>query len=510
MKNNAHTKDVLQNNLYSIIPAITTVSMPLLNERRKKASSAEQTAQEKQKKGHPKLKPTAIEKYEVTSETLKFYVEKGLLKKRFAIVKEIPIYEISSIESLGNELSVTWKGATDRFVLKKKNSSLSALREQIQSLLDEHQKTMDAQAKVAKRKSDLTILLNFSVGIVDSSFDMLMGLQFKPINWAKLEIYANSLIEKTGFEGQTLAPLTLDFSKVAEAVSSEVSENASIEIFEVLKTVYVYFEELQLEEDIEQVHPNFKDAKAAILACFTLNDIWLGKIGGEKDSQEESQVLQGALQSLADDTSFNVNFEALKAGFDKIGPDAELESTIEDSREIFLGQLRNIDRPIEQLSAEHATSAQPEMPIFAPQELVQPPESTVPMRPIESQALAEPPALEPLTELQPFVQPPVEPQSTIQSPTERALVEQTGPVMLPELVQPPNLREPKVEPTPESLVVEQQKTSPPSSGETDVQIREHESSEVSVPTNEDVAKAPEVAPKKKSFGQRLRKSVMGY
>jgi hypothetical protein len=510
MKNNARPKDILHSNPYSISPAITTVAMPLLIEQRKKTSSVEQTAQEKPKKGHPKLKPTAIETYEVTTETLKFYVEKGLLKKRFVIVKEIPVYEISSIESLGNELSVTWKGATDRFVLKKKSASLSALREQIQGLLDEHRKTLEAQAKVANRKSDLTVLLNFSVGIVDSSFDMLMGLQFKPVNWAKLEIYANSLIEKTGFVGQTLAPLTLDFSKVAEAVKSEVPENASKEIFEVLKTVYVYFEELQLTEDIEQVHPNFKDAKEAILACFTLNDIWLGKIAGEKDSQKESQVLQGALQSLADDTSFNVNFEALKAGFDKIVPAAELESTIEDSREIFLGQLRNIDRPIEKLSAEHAPTAQPETPICALQELVQPPEPTVPMRPFESQALAQPPTLEPSIEPQSYVQPPVEPQSTIQPSTERAPVEQTEPVMLPESEQPPNLREPKVEPTPESLVVEQQKTAPPSSGETDVQIREHESSEVSVPTNEDVAKAPEVAPKKKSFGQRLRKSVMGY
>ena len=89
-------------------------------------------------------------------------------------------------------------------------------------------------------------------------------------------------------------------------------------------------------------------------------------------------------------------------------------------------------------------------------------------------------------------------------------VEQTQPVVPPEPEQPPNLPEPKVELTPESIVVEQQETAPPSSGETDVQMQEPKSAEVSVPTNGDVTRAPEVAPKKKSFGQRLRKSVMGY
>ncbi len=500
MKNNARPQDIQHNNPYLITPAITTVAMPLLNGRRQNTSPAVQTAQEKPKNGRSKPKTTRIEKYEVTSETLKFYVEKGLFRKRFVVVKEIPVYEISGIESLGNELSVTWKGATDWFVLKKNSASLCELREQIQSLLDEHQKNLEAQAKEAKRKSDLTGLLNFSVGIVDSSFDMLMGLQFKPVNWEKLDIYANSLIDKTGFAGQTLAPLTLDFSKVAEAIRSEVSENASKEIFEVLKTVYVYFEELQLEDNVEQVHPNFKDAKEVILACFTLNDIWLGKIAGEKDNQKESQVLEGALQSLADGTSFNVNFETLKAGFDKMVPDAQLESTIEDNREIFLGQLRNIGRPIEQPSVKQASTAQQETQMSSPQELACPPKPTVPMRPIEPQELAQPQTLEPA----------IEPQQIIQPSTEQVPVEQTEQVVPPEPEQPPNLSEPKIEPVPEPIVVEQQETSPPSSGEPVIQMQEPKLTEVSVSKNEDVTRTTQIEPKKKSFGRRLKKSVMGY
>jgi hypothetical protein len=440
----------------------------------------------------PKPKGTIVEKYEISDNTLKFSVMKGFYKKQWVAIKEIPVYEIVGIESLGNELSVTWRGATDWFVLQKKGASFNGLSEQIKSLLDEHQETLEAQAKAAKRKADVTALLNFSVGIVDSSFDMLMGFQVKPVNWEKLDIYTDSLLEKTGFAAQTLAPLTLDFSKVADAVKSQVPETASKEIFDVLKEVYVYFEELNLEDDVEQAHPNFKDAKAVILACFTLNDVWLGKIVGEKDSQKESQVLEGALQSLANDTSFKVNFEALKAGFDKIGLDAELEGTIEDTREIFLGQLRNIDRSIEQLPIEQTPTELPEPLMTAPQELARSPKPMVPTQPSEPKAAA--------IELQPVVQP----------PTEAVQVEQEEPVMPLELEQPINPPEPQIEQAVEPTVVEEQKALPPSTGELVVQMQEPTSAEVSMPTTEDVTKAPEVAPKKKSFGQRLRKSVMGY
>jgi hypothetical protein len=476
----------------------------------------------------PKPKGVAVEKYDISNDTLKFSALKGLYKKKWVIIKEIPVYDISDVKSLGNELSVTWKGATDWFVIYKKGASFIGLPEQIQSLLDEHQKTLEAQAKAAQRKTDLTSLLNFSVGIVDSSFDMLMGLQIKPVNWEKLEIYTDSLQEKTVFTGQTLAPLKLDFSKVAEAAKSQVPENASKEIFDVLKAVYVYFEELNLEDDIEQAHPNFKDAKVAILACFTLNDIWLGKIVGEKDSQKETEVLKDALQKLANETAFKINFEVLKAGFDKTSPDAELESAIEDTREAFKTQLRNLGQPMEQTAATvpptEPAAAPPEQSLPVPQEIAPPPEPIIPApepTPIpEPTEPPQPPTIEPPIEPEPVIQPAAEPepptfeqtikpQPAIELPTESAPVEQKvpEPPKPQEPVQSAELEVTSVGPAVESAVVESQSIEESSTVAPEVHVQEPV--EDILPQNEDVKPSVE-EPKKKGLGQRLRKAVMGY
>jgi hypothetical protein len=56
---------------------------------------------------------------ELVSNTIKFHIEKGRLKKQKQLAKEIPIADIESIERVGNELSITWKGVTDRFVIDK-------------------------------------------------------------------------------------------------------------------------------------------------------------------------------------------------------------------------------------------------------------------------------------------------------------------------------------------------------------------------------------------------------
>ena len=85
----------------------------------------------------PKTKPkkptgTAVTKYEIAQDKVKFYAAKGALKKRWVVINEFPIYEISAVESLGNWLSITWKGTAYPFILKQKNASFAKLNEQLQ------------------------------------------------------------------------------------------------------------------------------------------------------------------------------------------------------------------------------------------------------------------------------------------------------------------------------------------------------------------------------------------
>ena len=68
---------------------------------------------------------------------------------------------------------------------------------------------------------------------------------------------------------QTLAPLNLDFSNITDTIKSQAPEEASKEFFDVLNSIYGYFDNLELKEELEIVHPNIADAKAAILASYS-------------------------------------------------------------------------------------------------------------------------------------------------------------------------------------------------------------------------------------------------
>ena len=86
----------------------------------------------------PKKKPKsiAVSKVEVSDDVAKFFVAKGFLKKKWIVVKEIPLHEIEHIEKFGNELSVTWKGVTDTFFTKKKIDVFSKLVGQVNGILE--------------------------------------------------------------------------------------------------------------------------------------------------------------------------------------------------------------------------------------------------------------------------------------------------------------------------------------------------------------------------------------
>ena len=408
----------------------------------------------------PKTKSIPIAKTEVTNDTVRFLVEKGLFKKRWVAVKEIPVFEITGLTSSGNELAVIWKGATDTFAFKKKGESFSKLRDQIQGLIEEQRKTLENNAKAAQRKTDLIEVINASVGVVDLSFDVLLGLQVKKINWTRLETYINGLGENLTFAGQTVAPLTLDFSKVSNAVKSQVPRKASKETFNVLKSIYGYFDDLKLEEDLNETHPNFKDAKAVISAYYTLNDLLLGKIVGEKDTKKEILALETTLKNLGNETNAKVNVEELKGYIDKMDVESDTQTVVGDIRELFKEQLKNIDLPTEQ--AKQASTVEPPT---EPAAIAPPEPKAEPVPPPEPQAPTEPSVPQPAVEPQPIVQPPPIEQPSIEQP----LIEQPS--------------------------IEQQ-----------VPMQE----EAPLPESEAEVKPPEPPAKKNGMGQRLRKKIMGY
>ena len=295
----------------------------------------------------PKKKQKGIEvaKVEVSDNIVKFFVAKGFRKKRWVAVKEIPVYEITGIENFGNELSVTWKGVTDTFFMKGRAESLGKLRDEVNGMLEEQRKSLENNEKAALRRDELLGVINASIDIIDLSFDVLIGLQEKRINWQQIEAYSNDFGENLTFTGQTMPPLNLGFSKIASAIKSQLPKETSNEAYSILKAAYGYFNDLNLNDDPKENHPNFHDAKAVILAYFMLNDLLLGKAVGDKENKEETSQLESVLQNLAAETNFKVNIDELKGSIDKMVVNSDGESVIERSRGIFKEQLKQLLKP---------------------------------------------------------------------------------------------------------------------------------------------------------------------
>ncbi|MCW3994845.1 MAG: hypothetical protein NWE98_01685 [Candidatus Bathyarchaeota archaeon] len=295
-----------------------------------------------QAKPKPKLKPIRIEKAEVVGDNVEFSVRKGLFRKRWFPIKRIPVYEIQAMELAESQISISWQEFADSFAYKKKNESFVKLRDQIISLLEERKKALEREQKALLRKNDLTGAINASINVVDLSFDILMALQVKRINWNRIESYANGLGKGLNFAGPTIVPFNLDFSQVHAAIKEQEPKETTKETLSVLNSIYGYFNGLSPEDDIAETHPNFKDTKAVISAYYMLNDLLLGRVVGERDSKNESAALETTLMGLASETKFKMNVDELKGYFDNVLAGSDFEGVVEEVREVFRGQLKQL------------------------------------------------------------------------------------------------------------------------------------------------------------------------
>ncbi len=331
MRNNAE-KQVTQNRTYNftLAPAITTLVFPILIGGQKNADSATD------KVGQPKPKELTVEKYELSNDLLKFFVAKGFPKKRWVSIKELPVYEITSVESFGNELSIGWNGSVYWFIFKKKDESFIMLRDRLRGLLEEQRKNIEINKNANPRKKDLNSIINFSIGIVDLSFNVLMGLSRKKISWDILESYIDSLETNLSFRGQTMEPLSVDFGEFFAAIRKHAPKETSKEAINILKTIYSYFDSLKADNELNL---ELQNAKTAILAYYALNDLIFAKFVGGGADEKENSALESALLSLADKSKVKVSFGDLNAGIARLGVEGENQGIVEETRAIFKGQL---------------------------------------------------------------------------------------------------------------------------------------------------------------------------
>ena len=200
---------------------------------------------------------------------------------------------------------------------------------------EKRQKLIEVYGKVSIRKKELIEIINASMNIVDLSFDILLGLQKKRINWELLEAYSKPFGEDLSFRYQTMPVMNLNFFNISSAIKSQNAKATSTEAYNLLKDVFGYFDSLSLDDDLKEGALNYINTKAIILLYYLLNDVILGKTVGDKENKKETNQMGNILQILANAAVFKCNIESLMISIDKTIPETDLESFIDHSRSIF-------------------------------------------------------------------------------------------------------------------------------------------------------------------------------
>ncbi|MDH5375388.1 MAG: hypothetical protein OEW95_06200 [Candidatus Bathyarchaeota archaeon] len=307
--------------------------------RRKKRSTEVVTAKSAAKASLRNLGSGTLE---LIDNNITFHIEKGYFKKRKEVAREIPMTEIESISQAGNEFNITWKGVTDTFVMEE-TELVGSMYERMTRALKEQRKMLEDKEAAKQKRNELAKILGVTTGIVDSLFDVLRSLQGR-VDWNRVESYLTRSEENVrSFTGQKIGTIKLDFAKLSLAIKEHLPEEISKETYGILRSLYEYFGGLtSTNEFLDQIHPNYQDAKITILAHYTLNDIILGTIVGDEEIEKEGDELVMMVDDLSKRTDLKINVEAIKDVIHKLGMEKGKENVIEESRAVFRQQLKGL------------------------------------------------------------------------------------------------------------------------------------------------------------------------
>jgi len=278
---------------------------------------------------------------EFIDNTIKFHIETGRLRKRQKLSREIPMSEIEAINRVGNELSITWKGSTDIFVIEKAEL-VGTIFEKLPKISEEQKKLFEDKKVVKQQSNEAGNIVDTAMEITDSLFDILRSLHGW-VDWSRIE----TLLEKSAKKAEELTDqksnlLKLDFSKLTLAIKQRFQEEISKETFNLLRVLYDYFIETDSENETpEEIYPNYFDVKTTIQAYYLLNDIVLGSIIGDAEIGKEQKELLMTLEDLAKSTNLKININAIKTVICKLCDEKGKESVIEKSRMLLKQQLLN-------------------------------------------------------------------------------------------------------------------------------------------------------------------------
>jgi hypothetical protein len=279
---------------------------------------------------------------EFIDNTIKFHIEKGRLRKRKDLVREIPMADIEGMDRVGKEISITWKGTTDIFVIEEMESA-GTIFERIPKASREQKKVFEDKEVAKQKRKEISKTVSITIDIADSLFDILRSLHGW-VDWKRVEGFLKSSEENAArLTDQKMKTIELDFTKLSLAIKERLPEETSKEAYNLLRLLHGYFDGLDSENEfLEEIHPNYYDAKTAIQAHYLLNDIVLGTIVEDEEIGKEHNELLITLEDLSKGTGLEININAIKNVIAKLGVDKEREKVVKESRAVFRKQLEDL------------------------------------------------------------------------------------------------------------------------------------------------------------------------
>jgi len=279
---------------------------------------------------------------EFIDDTIKFHISKGRLRKRKELVREIPMADIEGMDRVGKEISITWKGITDIFVIEETESA-GTIFKRIPKASREQKKVVEDKEVAKQKRNEISKTVSITMNMADSLFDILRSLHGW-VDWKRVEGFLKRSEENAArLTDQKMETIELDFTKLSLAIKERLPEETSKETYNLLRLLHDYFGGLDSENEfLKEIHPNYYDAKTTIQAHYLLNDIVLGTILEDEEIGKEHNELMMTLEDLSRGTGLKININAIKDVIAKLGGEKGKEIAIEKSRAVFRQQLNNL------------------------------------------------------------------------------------------------------------------------------------------------------------------------
>jgi hypothetical protein len=260
---------------------------------------------------------------DVSDDTVKFYVETGRFRKHRETIRNIPIAEVESLERQENDLSLTWKENTDVFAIIE-TSKVLGIHERILAGLKERQKPAEATVTEAQKQTDKTNQLVLetatTIEVANALFNILRHLHGR-VDWKLVEL-GHQQVDEAAVKLANLGPefAFLDMKPISTAVQQRYPKEIAERTLEALKTLHRHFDggDSAPPEGAEQPHFNRQDSRVIVQAFYVLNDLTLGAVVGDKDSEKEAAELRKLLEELAKQPGSKIDIDAVKASFEKL------------------------------------------------------------------------------------------------------------------------------------------------------------------------------------------------